>query len=288
VVTGAGVPIHPRTAEFYRHFPNFRKGEDGIYHINHTNSGESAWNSGDAPYEVTVMHMIFPLAIRASEVIGVDADVWPAWGDIADHLPPLPAARAAGPERPYGAFVYNGPGAIPPIGPEPEWKARFLGFTRLGSFIDSDGIGGAKIFRNRLQLREGPGAIDAEHIGGLSAGIHTTLLDSKPESVTNQEPIGILNRWPKDWDAAFQLLARGGFLIGAAQIGGKIPLVEIVSQSGGPCRLANPWGSGPVTLYRNGRKAEEVGGHGLAFATAKGETIVVAPKGSTPQSVKVM
>ena len=39
--------------------------------------------------------------------------------------------------------------------------------------------------------------------------------------------------------------------------GGKVPLVEIVSQLGGDFRLANPWKGGGVTLYRNGRKAED-------------------------------
>jgi hypothetical protein len=282
-------PLIKGAAEFYRHFPNLQKGEDGIYHINHTNSGESAWNSRDAPYEVSCMHMIFPLAIRASQVLGVDAELRPIWQEIKDHLVPMSSGRGGGGggERAYGAFVYGGPGVIEPIGPEPELKSRFLGFNRLASFIDDKGIGGAQIFRNRLRLREGPGAIDAEHLGGLSSGIHSTMLASRPESLTNEEPISIFNRWPKDWDAAFSLLARGAFVVSSAQKGGKIPLVEILSQAGGPCRLVNPWGGGEVTLYRNSRKAEDLSGETLAFPTAKGETIVVAPKGSTPAAAKM-
>jgi hypothetical protein len=247
-----GWPIIKGAAEFYRNFPNLEKDASGVYHINHTNNSESAWNSRDAGYEIPAMHTIFPIAIRASEVLGVESGLRPWWRQIADHLP---AARAAANDaRPYGAFVYGGPGAIEPIGPEAELKSCFPGFTKLGSFIDGPGIGGAKIFRNRLRLREGPGAIDAEHIAGLSSGIHATLLASAPESVTDQEPISIFNRWPKDWDAAFRLLARGGFVISSAQRGGKIPLAEVVSQLGGPCRLANPWGRAEVTLYRGGRR----------------------------------
>jgi hypothetical protein len=200
------------------------------------------------------------------------------------------AERASGSRRPraYGSFVYGGPGAIEPIGPEPELKSRFLGFNALNSFIDSKGAGGAQIFRNRLRLREGPGAIDAEHIGGLSMGIHETMLDSSPASITNEEPIRIFNEWPKDWDAAFSLRARGAFLVSSAFQDGKIPLVEIQSQVGGPCRLANPWGEGNVTLYRNGKKAEDLSGATLVFPTGKGETIVVVPKGSEPSRVKVL
>ena len=79
-------PFIKGAAEFYRHFPNLQKDDAGVYHINHTNSGESAWNSRDAAYEVTCMHTIFPLAVRASEVLGVDAPLRPAWQDIKSHL----------------------------------------------------------------------------------------------------------------------------------------------------------------------------------------------------------
>ena len=287
-------PLIKGAAEFYRNFPNVQKGEDGRYHMNHTNSGESAWDSRDAPYEISCMHMILPLAVRAAEVLGVDAALRPLWRDLEQNLAPLPARGGrcgTGSEivddRPYGAFVYNGPGAIAPAGPEPELKSRFLGFTRLGSFIDGEGIGGAKIFRNRLRLREGPGAIDAEHIGGLAAGIHATLLNSRPDSIDDREPIAILNRWPKDWDAAFRLLARGGFLIASAQKDGSVPLVEIVSQLGGPCRLTNPW-RGNVDLYRNGRKAETLSAETLEFPTSKGETVVMVPQGRRPDVVKIL
>lgn len=287
-------PLIKGAAEFYRNFPNLQKGEDGIYHLSHTNSGESSWNSKDAAYEVAVMHMIFPLAVHASEVLGIDNDLRPRWKEINEHLPSPPSAQSGavgsqgGGDRPYGAFVYNGPGAIEPIGPEPELKARFLGFTRLGSFIDTPGIGGAKIFRNRLRLREGPGAIDAEHIAGLSSGIHSTMLSSKPSSLTNEEPINLFVRWPKDWDAAFRLRARGGFVISSIQQNGTVPLVEIQSEQGGSCKLANPWGKAGVTLYRDGKKAEALTGDVLTFPSKTGETIVIAPQGSTPKAIKVL
>lgn len=285
-------PFIRGAVEFYRNFPNLQPDEQGVYHIDHTNSGESAWNSRDAGYEVACMHMIFPLAIRASEVLGVDANLRPQWQHIEDHLVPAPAGARCGTgseiaiDRPYGAFVYNGPGAIAPIGPEPELKQRFLGFTRLGSFIDPVGDGGPQIFRNRLRLREGPGAIDAEHIAGLASGIHTSLLNSHPESVSD-DPMSLFNAWPKDWDAAFTLLARGAFEVSSAQRNGGIPLVEIVSQKGGTCRLVNPWRGRAVTLFRNGRKADNLSGDTLTFPTAQGETVVLVPAGTNPAPLKV-
>jgi hypothetical protein len=286
-------PMIKGAAEFYRHFPNFKKGDDGKYHIYHVNSGESDWNSSDTSNEVSAMRMIFPLAIHVSRLLDVDAELRPVWQEISDNLPGSDrrSNRDSGSgrrQRPYGSFVYGGPGAIEPVGPEPELKARFLGFNALNSFIDSKGSGGAQIFRNRMRLREGPGAIDAEHIGGLTMGIHQTMLDSSPSSITNDEPIRIFNDWPRDWDAAFSLLARGGFVISSAHQNGTIPLVEIQSQTGGVCRLQNPWADKNVTLHRNGKQAEDLSGSLLVFPTVKGETIVMVPQGSTPSSKKML
>jgi len=77
-------------------------------------------------------------------------------------------------------------------------------------------------------------------------------------------------------------------VVSSAQRDGKIPFVEIQSQAGNQCRLLNPWQGRDVTLYRNGKKAEDYSGETLTFPTGKGETVVVVPKGSTPSRVKVL
>jgi len=89
------------------------------------------------------------------------------------------------------------------------------------------------------------------------------------------------------WDAAFTLLARGGFLVSSAQRSGEVPLVEIASPKGGTCRLVNPWPGAAVTLHRDGREAQELSGETLIFPTAKGETVVLVTKGSTPRAVRI-
>src|SRR6185312_2720816 len=118
--------------------------------------------------------------------------------------------------RIFGNFVGEGDGAIEPLGSEPDIKRRFLGFNMTAGFIDTTGIGGAQIFRNRLRLREGPGAIDAEHLGGLASGIHSTMLSSDPDTAEGDPVLRIFDRWPKDWDGAFTLLARGGFEVSSS------------------------------------------------------------------------
>jgi hypothetical protein len=279
-------PMLKGAVEFYRHFPNFQKGEDGKYHIHHTNNSELNWNSSDSAYELSAMHMVFPLAIRASEILDVDADLRPVWQEIKDNLTPAPArSRGSGG---FGGFVYGGPGAIAPQGTEAELKSRFLNFTRLGSFIDSAGSGGPQIFRNRMRLREGPGAIDCEHIGALAGGVHSSLLQSAGETEPGDPAIQVFPAWPKEWDAHYTLLARGAFLVSASMEKGRIEFVEIQSQVGGECRLRNPWPDATLTLYRNGKKAEDLSGSLAAFQTTRGETVIVVPKGSTLVRKKVL
>ena len=235
------------------------------------------------------MHIIFPLAIRASVILSVDTELRSHWQEIEDNLVQMPSRQRRG-SGVYGAFVYGGPGEIEPIGSEPGIKRRFLGFNRLGSFIDTAGIGGAQIFRNRMRLREGPGAIDAEHIGGLASGIHETMLSSSPEAEGGEPVLKIFNSWPKDWDAAFKLLARGAFEVSSSIEKGQIEFVEIQSNVGGECRLENPWPEKIVTLYRNDKKTEDISPDTsglLKFQTAQGESLIVVPQGQKPGRKKI-
>lgn len=73
-VPSASLPLRTRTT--------VQKDAEGVYHINHMNSGESAWDSRDAPDEGSCLHMIVPPA----ETLGVDQTLRPQWQDVKDHL----------------------------------------------------------------------------------------------------------------------------------------------------------------------------------------------------------
>ena len=158
--------------------------------------------------------------------------------------------------------------------------------TPKGDFIDLAGTGNAGVLANRMTLREGPGAIDCQRLGQVSAGLHLALLQSSPPAPGKDPVLHLFGAWPKDWDAEFTLLARGAFLVTSATRRGQVEFVELLSQAGGECRLRNPWGETEVTLYRNGKSAEDLKGSLLTFPTAKAERIVAVPKGSSPDRVK--
>jgi hypothetical protein len=280
-------PMLKGAAEFYRNFPNFQKGSDGIYHIHHVNNVESNWDSTDTRAEVADLHLIFPLAIRASQILGVDADLRAQWAEIAGHLPPtVPSNRGIGAGG-FGGFIFGKgtDGAIEPLGEDRELKARFLNFNRTSGFIDVAGIGGAQVFRNRLRLREGPGAIDAEHIGGLTSGIHSSLLTNTAKP-GEDAVLQVFPAWPRDWDADFRLLAPGAFEVTSSMRAGRVEFILLESQAGAAAKVQNPWPNSRVAVYRNRKRTAELHGAVLSFPTTRGEEIVLAPNGATLESLQ--
>lgn len=83
-------PMLKGVAEFYRNFPNVRKGADGKYHIHNVNNHEPITGAQDTMEELAAMHGILPIVIRASEILGVDAEMRPVWQEFLDNLAPIP------------------------------------------------------------------------------------------------------------------------------------------------------------------------------------------------------
>jgi hypothetical protein len=140
------------------------------------------------------------------------------------------------------------------------------------------------VFRNRMTLREGPGAPDAERLGRVAEALHHALLHSAPPAPGGEPIVRVFPAWPKEWDADFTLLARGAFLVSASVEKGNVAAVEIESKAGGQCRLRNPWGEAMVDVYRNGEKRATIAGELLPIDTNRGDVITVVPaKAQRPQ-----
>jgi Glycosyl-hydrolase 97 C-terminal, oligomerisation/Domain of unknown function (DUF5703) len=85
-----GYPMITGVAEFYRSFPNIRKENDGKYHIYNVNDNESVRGGHNTIEEISAMMGIFPVAIKASEILNVDPDLRPLWNEFLQNLSPLP------------------------------------------------------------------------------------------------------------------------------------------------------------------------------------------------------
>ncbi|MBW6479030.1 MAG: hypothetical protein K0B37_06330 [Bacteroidales bacterium] len=82
-------PVIKGVAEFYRNFPNLKKEQDGIYSIHHVNDNESVWNAKNTVEEISSMRGIFPVAIKAAEILGTDMELQEKWKEIHNNLAPL-------------------------------------------------------------------------------------------------------------------------------------------------------------------------------------------------------
>src|SRR5262249_1656077 len=110
---------------------------------------------------------------------------------------------------------------------------------------------GGGVLANRMTLREGPQALDAQRLGRAAEALHLALLRSNPPGPGEDPIIEPFAAWPKEWTVRFKLAARGGFVIT-----GSVESLEIESLAGGECRLRNPW-TGELQRF-DMRKGEKV------------------------------
>jgi len=100
-----------------------------------------------------------------------------------------------------------------------------------------------------------------------------------------QKNIHVFANWPANQDASFgDLLAVGDFLVSSSISNGKVGDVEIISQRGGPCNLANAWGAEQaVKVQIAGGASKVLHGAVLTVATRAGEKLVFTA--TEPQGV---
>jgi hypothetical protein len=309
-----GYPVIKGVAEFYCNFPNLVKESDGKYHLHYVNNLESNWGGKDTPEELMAMNAMIPIAIRCSEILGVDADRRPVWKEILDNLIPLPPSTISSSYYDYTNIGHKNtelhnvvfaeykkrtpkvdvntnvnvlsrtPVVAANLGLSEDIKYLIpaqIRSSKQGNNCDVPGSGesGLGVLRNRLMLREGPGAIECERLGLASQATCTALLQSVPFSPGGDPVNYIFPAWPKEWDAQFTLAARNAFLISASMEKGQIEFVEIQSVKGGTCLVQNPWKEDELTVYRNGEKSKNISGKLLTLPSKVGETIILVPKG---------
>lgn len=348
-----GYPIIKGVAEFYRNYPNVKKGADGKYHIHGVNNWESTWGSTNTIEELSAMRAVTTTVIKASEILGVDEEMHPVWQEFLDNLAPLPTNSDASEEGEPRTWVNT---THPSVGRESTNRRSTTPCTSYDLFTlettdpemieiarnsyrpssqrrsGSQGVGwlskatitaatmgdaeGIKTLvpgqiryqgleegypeaearwgthwrgplGNRLSLAEGHQGMGAQRIGNAVEGLVLALCRATPAGPAGKTVIHVFPAWPKEWDAAYTLLARGNFLVTSSIQKGAVEFVEILSQSGGECRLRNPWSDqAKVTVYQGGRKLKDMDGSLLTFKTNEGENFVIVQKNSSPDLYK--
>jgi hypothetical protein len=133
-----------------------------------------------------------------------------------------------------------------------------------------------------MDLREGYQTTSVQRLGRAAYALHNALYQSVPEGPGQEPVIRVFPAWPREWNAQYTLLCRGGFLVSSSMQEGKIEFVEILSQKGAICRLRNPWPSTEVTVFKNGKKLKNLEGTLLSFKTQSDDRFVIVPGEKLP------
>jgi hypothetical protein len=134
---------------------------------------------------------------------------------------------------------------------------------------------GGRPLANRMTLREGPQALDAQRLGRAAEALQIALLQSAPGVPGGESIMRLFAAWPDEWDAQFTLRARGGFVVTASRRNGRVGSIRLRSEAGSVARIHNPWGTAPVTLFRDEKRSEQLKGAVLLFETKVGEVVEI-------------
>lgn len=327
-------PMLKGVAEFYRNFPNVRKEEDGKYHIRHVNDNESIWDGHNTVEEISSMMGIFPVLIKASEILSSDADMRERWKEFIANLSPLPlnskgtafagsllpVMQGNAERRPDGntmpvwffdlctlesnnkerlTLAKNTYDAYFPRGIDTGTKVFVLsrlavvgalqGKSEATRYLIPHQLRTAEtpVLANRMDLREGYQTTSVQRLGRAAEALHYALCQSIPENPGRQPVIRVFPAWPADWDAAFTLLCRGGFLVSASMRQGTIGFVTVLSQSGGLCSIRNPWPGKSMDVYLNNKKEQGTNASLLEISTKPGDNLMLVPAGKQPSECSV-
>ena len=338
-------PLLKGTVEFYHSLTGTDealklKKTDGKYHLYGLNQHEGFWGVNDGLTDLAAVRGTAPLAIRAAQILGVDAPLRDKWQELLKNLAPYPMGSdpqsvgvaapdiwSIGHKGPSGHVQPDpGEGLMWPIFPFEDWTLETRDpetdriarkFAEVNSFRVSmltDKPWGAAIFGsatrtpivgsrtgrgedlpailasyyfhykplpNGFSEFEGKTAHSIEHLGSISTAMNEGLLQSVSARPGQPEVISVFPAWPQSWDAAYRLLARGGFLVSGAIQKGKVEFIEIQSRRGETCRLRNPWGTRCVVREADGA-ARQLDGEILRFETQPGKRYRVLPEDKPP------
>ena len=114
-------PMIRGAAELYRTHPLTKKEADGKYHTNNLGWAETFWGGiRDGINDLASIRGIFPVAIKAAQMLKADANLIPLWQEMLDNLAPYPTnttPEAVGALSKAGEPVYA-------IGIRPDTKGK--------------------------------------------------------------------------------------------------------------------------------------------------------------------
>lgn len=94
-------PMLKDMADFYLHLPFVEEGEDGYLHLKNVNNHEDLWGANDTISELSAIHGMFPVAIRAAEILDVDEQKREEWRRFEEKMVPILTNKSPDALEPY-------------------------------------------------------------------------------------------------------------------------------------------------------------------------------------------
>ncbi|MFI0941681.1 glycosyl hydrolase family 95 catalytic domain-containing protein [Streptomyces sp. NPDC021020] len=310
-------PFLKQVGLFWQHY--LSKDSAGTYTIeNDAPQEDNAYPQTNSILSLGLVHLLMQGLVDISTALNQDSGTRATWSDIDAHLAPLPTMTQNGQtvfrETSTGAaFVNDGndidiqavyPGGQVGLDSAPAllqtarntvgqltsaWHGGnapatfYAAAARVGydpatllSHLHTEAT--ANSYPN-LGIHHSGGGI--ENLNVTTSGLDEMLLQSF------QHDVKVFPDWPAGTDAKFgDLLADGGFLVSSSRSGNAVQYVRAVSQKGGGLTFTNPWPGSAVQVYRNGAGAGTVSGTRITLATTAGETVTLAPPGTSYATVQ--
>jgi hypothetical protein len=125
------------------------------------------------------------------------------------------------------------------------------------------------------QPAAGGGTGDPEALGITASAIQAALLQS-----TNGV-MEVFPAWPEKWDAQFELLTPGAFLISSSRQHGQVEFVSIKARFATTCKVVNPWNA-PVYIRGKGTKDRQAQSSVIEIPMKAGQMVVLTKAEAPP------
>lgn len=251
------------------------------YYMASSNARENYWDIRNSLPDLASIRSLFPAAIEASQILGVDSTLRTQWQDVVDDLVPyetdgtkyLAAYDVANhtrhnQETPELEFIYpydlSGIGASDystavstfnaRIPLENGWRVDMIQAAHLG--LGDEALDRMKHLQTLAQITRTSAItynnyLEIDGNGHQMAAINESLLQSYnnkirvfPAPLTDSSFVG-----------KFSLLAEGGFIVSSEREAGEIKYVGLKSLYGSTATLVNPWGTEQVRVRRTSDNA---------------------------------
>ena len=115
-----------------------------------------------------------------------------------------------------------------------------------------------------------------ENLNVATSGLDEMLLQSF------QNDVHLFADWPASTNAKFgDLLSYGAFDLSSDIENNVVQYLRVISQQGRSFTFTNPWPGQTLSIYRNGVSAGTLSGKKITILTSAGETIHIAPAGTS-------